>query len=57
MTYLRRADAPPSASAAGRQGDFASARPVDGDVSVREFLTVGGLRGFTTSDMFPGVSA
>lgn len=27
--------------------------PVDGDVSVREFLTAGGLRGSTLDDMVP----
>ncbi|MFF7681513.1 hypothetical protein ACFZA2_02040 [Microbacterium sp. NPDC007973] len=57
MTYLRRADAPTPAPAAGRQANSAAARPVDGDMSVREFLTAGGLRGFTTADMFPGVTA
>lgn len=32
------------------------ALPVDGDVSVREFLAAGGLHGFSTADMFPGVT-
>lgn len=31
------------------------ALPVNGDVSVREALTAGGLLGFTTADMFPEV--
>ena len=57
MTYSRRADAPSPSSAAGRQVDSATALPVDGDVSVREFLTAGGLRGYTTADMFPEVAS
>ncbi|WP_175627567.1 hypothetical protein [Microbacterium sp. CSI-V] len=57
MDTFRRADAPISPSAAGRQGDSAQSLPGDGDVSVREALTAGGLRGLTVADMFPGVTA
>lgn len=57
MDTFRRADALTSDAAAGRQDESVQALPVDGGVSVREFLTAGGLRGFTVDDMFPGVTA
>lgn len=55
MTFPRRFP-DPAPKAAGRQDHSVQALPVDGDVSVREALTAGGLRGLTTADMFPGVT-
>ena len=44
-----------SQAACRREAD-APIRP-SGDVSVRELLVVGGLRGFTPHDLFPEVAA
>lgn len=45
-----------TSQAAGHREADAPIRP-SGDVSVRELLVAGGLRGFTPHDMFPEVAA
>lgn len=55
MTQRRGPQEAPSPiphEATGHREAHASTRPIEGDVSVRELLVAGGLRGFTPKELF-----